>query len=245
MTTTTTAFIQPPQISSSRRTMRTTITLLGTLASMKTWIFRRAALKLDQECCTTTTVDWKQLKWTCVFVSQFDLKRIMNLMVRFFFRIYIYHCGCVIFFFVINPPLHVTDFLLPPFPHFLLPTCATPGTAETDVTQKVRQFMPKMFDFWSSVLSVNRIQEPLLFDRPCSLKNPPNCIDDDSEEAWLSTYSCLSLAELGWCDSNSDYSMETTNRCPAACDKCKEQPPSIGGCAKHGDWNLTCGSTVR
>jgi hypothetical protein len=148
------------------------------------------------------------------------------------------------FFFVINP-LHVTDFLLPLSPHFLLPTCATPGTAETDVTQKVRQFMPKMFDFWSSVLSVNRIQEPLLFDRPCSLKNPPNCIDDDSEEAWLSTYSCLSLAELGWCDSNSDYSMETTNRCPAACDKCKEQPPSIGGCAKHGDWNLTCGSTVR
>lgn len=41
-------------------------------------------------------------------------------------------------------------------------------TTENEITAKTRELMPQVFSYWSSRLSVNRVQTPLLFDRGCS-----------------------------------------------------------------------------
>jgi surface protein len=54
------------------------------------------------------------------------------------------------------------------------------------------------------------------------------CQDDNSGVAWLSDYSCTTLALYGFCDEANDYSLQTNNRCPAACDSCTDAATGLG-----------------
>jgi len=68
----------------------------------------------------------------------------------------------------------------------------------------------------------------------CFERGPPattndSCVDDNSDTAWLSSYTCATLKSYGWCDESHEFSTQTTKRCSLSCDKCA---PSMKG-AEH------------
>lgn len=46
------------------------------------------------------------------------------------------------------------------------------------------------------------------------------CIDDDSEDAWVSSFKCAVLAGFGWCDKTHKYADHIHRRCPFSCGTC-------------------------
>jgi hypothetical protein len=47
--------------------------------------------------------------------------------------------------------------------------------------------------------------------------NQSSCVDDNSEDAWLSNYTCSELHSFDWCEVGQEYSVETIRRCCSSC----------------------------